>query len=567
MRSVQKIKAAAAIAVLGLIAPALTCRKPAVIPLTEQARTGLEERVGPAGTGSPVYCRRDRLCGSEVLPDFYRQRRFRPAWIDDRLELGDARAFLAALRLVDADGLDPANYHLATIASLLAEIDAAAKKGPRRVRPESLVDLEMLLTDGFLLCGSHLVHGQVDPETIHSDWSIKGRVEDLSAVLEKGLARHDIAGALDSLRPANAVYRGLLAAYGQYRKLAASGGWPAFPPGPKLVRNDRGARVEALRQTLAAMGDLTGAGAAGGADLFDAPLEDAVKAFQLRHGLDPDGVVGAETASALGVPAAERLEQIKANLERWRWITQELGESYILVNVAGFHVGVYQAGDEVLSMEAIVGRSYRQTPDFSGRVSTVTINPPWNVPTKLAREDILPKVRQDPDYLKKKGFRVYQSWVEGAPELDPSAIDWDGIRDDSLSFKFRQDPGPQNALGRIMFLFPNKFDVYMHDTPERWLFDRAVRDFSSGCIRVEKPVDLAVYLLRDDPDWTRDKILEAIDAGETRQIRIPKPLNIHILYWTAWLGDDGRAQFREDIYLRDAALVKALGERAAGLVR
>ncbi len=214
-------------------------------------------------------------------------------------------------------------------------------------------------------------------------------------------------------------------------------------------------------------------------------------------------------------------------------------------------------------MPAIVGKAYRQTPDFSGRLSTITFNPPWNVPPKLAREDILPKLRSDPGYLKKKGFRIFENWTEGAREIDGAAVDWTLVDEDSLSYKFRQEPGPQNALGRIMFMFPNKFDVYMHDTPERWLFGRAVRDFSSGCIRVEKPIDLAVYVLRGDPDWTIDKIKEALDSGETQVIRLRERLGVHVLYWTAWLGDDGRIQFRQDIYLRDAALVRALNERAA----
>ena len=529
----------------------------------EMTQAALRARVGGSGATGPVYCRRDRLCGSEVLPGFYRARGFRPAWIDDGLRLTDARAFLSALRLVSDDGLDPSNYHLAAIGSLLAEIDTSSAKSLRRVRPEALIDLEMLLTDGFLLCGSHLLHGQVDPETIHSDWLIKGRVEDLAAVLEKGLAAKDIPGALQALRPAHGVYKGLRAAFGEYRRLVAAGGWPAFPPGPKLVRGDRDVRVEALQKTLAAMGDLHAVEADGGPDLFDAGVEAAVKAFQRRHGLEPDGAVGAATAAALGVPAAERLRQIRANLERWRWITEDLGRRYGLVNVADFRVGVYEPGGEVLSMGAIVGRDYRQTPDFSGTLSTITLNPAWNVPPRLAREDLLPKIRKDPGYLRRLGFRVFAGWAEGAAEIDPSTIDWSRLAGESLSFKFRQDPGPENALGRIMFLFPNKFDVYMHDTPERWLFGRAVRDLSSGCIRVERPLDLAAYMLRDDPAWTRERIEAAIESGETRAIRVREPVAVHILYWTAWAGDDGRVRFRRDIYLRDAALVRALDERAA----
>ncbi|MBP1659436.1 MAG: peptidoglycan-binding protein [Candidatus Aminicenantes bacterium] len=544
-----------------------SCGRAPAVPPAEMTRTVLQTRVGAAGSDGPVYCRRDLLCGSTVLPDFYRSRDFRPAWVDDGLSLASARALPAALRVVEGDGLDPENYHLAAIESLLAEIDAARAKGLRRVRPEALADLDMLATDGFLLCASHLLHGQVNPETVESEWSIKGRVADLAAALDRGLAAHDVAGALDALRPRNPVYLGLRNVYVAYGALALRGGWPAVPPGPKLAKGDRDARVRAIRTTLLAQGDLSAAPAAPDPDLFDEALERGVEAFQARHGLEPDGVVGAGTVSALNVPPAERLMQIRANLERWRWVTQDLGERYILVNVAGFRAGVYEAGREVLPMRAIVGKAYRQTPDFSGRLSTITLNPAWNVPPKLAREDILPKVRKDPGYLRKKGFRIFEDWTAAAREIDPSAVDWERIDGERLSFKFRQDPGPQNSLGRIMFLFPNKFDVYLHDTPERWLFSRAVRDFSSGCIRVERPLDLASYILRDDPVWTKEKIAEALASGETKAIPLRERLNVHLLYWTAWLGDDGRAQFRQDIYLRDAALVRALGERAAARPR
>lgn len=542
------------------------CRKPPLSPVPAVAAI-LAERLGAQGENGPVYCRRDRVCGSEVLPAFYRARDGKPAWIDDALALTDAAAFLDALRLVAGDGLEPANYHLAALESLLAETRADRRKSPQRVRPETLADLEMLLTDSFLLCGSHLVHGQVDPETIQSEWFIQGRVEDLTAALEKGLRAGDVPGALASLRPAHAVYAGLRQALRDLSGLAAAGGWPGFPAGPKLVAGDRDPRVGALRTILAATGDHSPAAPPLDPELFDSELERSVEAFQRRHGLEPDGVVGAGTAAALDVPAARRLEQVRANLERWRWIAPDLGESFVLVNVADFRLGVVEDGREVVSMAAVVGTAYRRTPDFSGRMSYLEINPTWTVPPKLIREDILPKVRKDPDYLKRKGFRVFSDWSAGASEIDPGSVDWAGLDGASAPFKFRQDPGPQNSLGRIKFMFPNKFDVYLHDTPERWLFGRAQRDHSSGCIRVERPVDLAEYVLRGDPAWTRETILEAIESGETRVVHLRRPLNVHLLYWTAWLDGDGRIQFRNDIYLRDAALSRALEERASASPR
>ncbi len=394
-----------------------TCAKAPVSPVPAVAAL-LAERIGAEGGTGVVYCRRDRICGSDVLPAFYRAREGRPAWIDDPLSLSDAAAFLDALRQVAEDGLDPGNYHLATLESLIEEVRTAQRKGPRKVRTETLADLEMLLTDAFLLCGSHLVHGQVNPETIQSEWFVKGRVEDLAAVLEKGLRDRDIPGALASLRPRVAVYEGLRKAFRDLRDLAAAGGWPDLPPGPKLVKGDRDPRVPALRKRLAASGDHPGAADVPDPELFDGELEGSIRAFQRRHGLDPDGVVGAATAAALGVPASGRLKQVRANLERWRWITQNLGERFVIVNVADFRLGVVESGREVLSMPVVVGSAYRRTPDFSGKLSYLEINPTWTVPPKLVREDILPKVRKDPSYLRNKGFRVFKDWSEAAEEID-----------------------------------------------------------------------------------------------------------------------------------------------------
>lgn len=332
-------------------------------------------------------------------------------------------------------------------------------------------------------------------------------------------------------------------------------------PGPKLERRDIGPRVEALRSGLEARGDIALSEPVG-RDFFDGKLEDGVKSFQRRHGLQPDGVVGPATEAALNVPAEVRLTQILANLERWRWITQDLGEKYILINVADFRVGVFEGVREVLSMPAIVGSAYRRTPEFSGKMTYIEINPTWTVPPKLVREDILPKARKDPGYLKERGIRVFRGWSEDAPEIDVESVDWSQVAAEAESFKFRQDPGPRNSLGRIKFMFPNKFDVYLHDTPDRGLFSRAERDLSSGCIRLEQPLELAEYILRGDPVWNRERILAALADTTTRVIPLQNPIGVHLLYWTAWLADDGRVEFRGDIYKRDAALSEALRQHA-----
>lgn len=522
----------------------------------QHVRSILEERVGVEAAAGPIFCQRDRICGSDVLPPFYRGRGLRPAWIKDDLDLSEAASLLLALRRVEDDGLNPENYHLTTIKTLMAEV-SHQKRGGSAVPAETLADLEMLLTDAFLLCGSHLVHGQVNPETVQSEWFIKGRYEDLAAVLEKGLKTGEAGAALDSLRPTHSVYRDLRVAFKQIRNEVYTGGRPDFRPGPKLKAGDKSPGVKVLREWLKASGDLPESEDTG-TDEFDPGLEEGLKKFQRRHGLEPDGVVGPETAAALAVTPEYRMRQIRANLERWRWITSDLGDRYILVNIADFTVHVIEGENEIITMPAVVGRPYRRTPDFSARLTYLEANPSWNVPPKLAREDILPKIKSEPGYLEVQGFRVFSDWGPGAPEIDPGSVDWSALDAGSLSYKFQQRPGPMNALGQIKFVFPNKFDVYLHDTPAKELFKKAVRDFSSGCIRVERPLDLAEYLLQGDSEWDRSKLEVALRSGATRIISLKRPLNVHVLYWTAWMDREGRIHFRKDIYGRDAALYAAL---------
>jgi murein L,D-transpeptidase YcbB/YkuD len=528
-------------------------------PATE-TQAILESRMPAEAAAGPIFCQRDRICGSDVLPLFYRGRGLRPAWIADNLDLSDAASLLLALRRVEEDGLNPESYHLAALQELMSKVSRRTGKGDPAVTAETLADLEMLLTDAFLLCGSHLVHGQVNPETIQSEWFIKGRYEDLAAVLERGLKTKDVGAALDSLKPTHVTYRNLKAALKKARAEVDSGARPDFVPGQKLKAGDKDLRVATLRAYLKVSGDLAQPGN-DAVDLFDSELEQAVKRFQQRHGLEVDGVVNPETEAAMTVTPEYRLRQVRANLERWRWITSDLGDRYILVNIADFTLHVIEGESEVMSMPVVVGRPYRRTPDFSGRMTYLEINPHWNIPPRLAREDILPKVKADPGYLNAQGIHIFRDWSAGAPEINPDSIDWSQVDAEGLTFRLQQKPGPLNALGQIKFMFPNKFDVYLHDTPAKELFKKATRDFSSGCIRVAKPVDLAGYLLKGDTSWDEAKLRHAVQSGTTRTIPLRNPISVHVLYWTAWMDGNGRIHFRQDIYGRDASLYAALNQR------
>jgi murein L,D-transpeptidase YcbB/YkuD len=493
----------------------------------------------------------EHVHASAQLPAFYERRAFRAAWSGPSGPGPRVHALVRALRAAEREGLRPRDYHLERIEATLARLEATGSREPHR-----LSDLDLLATDAFLVYGAHLAGGRVNPETIDPEWwSTRGEA-DLVGALERVVEGGDVEAALAGLAPPQPGYARLREALSRYRALAEGREWGAVPGGPTLRRGDRDPRVVALRARLAATGEIVATPPAE-AELFDESLEEALRGFQRRHGLDADGALGARTQAALDVPARERARQIAANLERWRWLPRDLGARHVRVNVAAFELDVVEGGARVLGMRVVVGRPYRRTPVFSDRIRYLVFSPYWHVPPGIAARDVLPAVRKDVGYLEKRAIRVLEGWGADAREVDPRTIDWSGITPATLRFRFRQDPGPDNQLGRVKFMFPNEFDVYLHDTPARRLFERSERDFSSGCIRVEKPVELAEFLLRGS-DWTRERILAAMARGVEQTVRLPEPVPVHLVYWTAFAGADGVVQFRADVYGRDAPLVDAL---------
>ncbi len=526
--------------------------------LTEQVSDGLKKKLSLPESQGPSFCRKEVLCGQVVLARFYQQRAFQPAWMDGEGRFVQAKDLVDSIHECSLEGLNPDVYHLATIEALLAA-DEGARVAGRPVEPEVLSDLDLLLTDAFLIYGSHLLSGRVDPETIHTRWLVRSRETDLAGLLQAALEKKEVHKALAGLVPEYPEYMSLREALHEYRAISERGGWPPVPEGPTLHKNDWDPRVAALRARLVATGDLgTNEGAA--PEVLDDHVERAVRGFQSRHGLTVDGVVGPATLAALNVPVEARVRRIELNMERWRWLPDDLGTRYILVNTADFFLQVVEAEGTVLAMRVVAGRKARRTPVFSGKMTYLVLNPYWHVPHKLAVRDILPKIKKDPGYLDRHGFRVFESWEELAPEIPPETIDWSSVTERNFSFKLRQDSGPTNALGRVKFMFPNKFAIYLHDTPSRYMFKRNQRDFSSGCIRVEAPIDLAVYVLRGDPKWTREEILSAIESRGNRIVWLPESIPVHVLYWTAWVDREGALHFRRDVYGRDGPLDRALGE-------
>lgn len=482
-----------------------------------------------------------------ALRRFYRPRNFLPAWDGSHGGIERASLLLQALATADAHGLDPERYHLQAIRA------RQPHAGGR-----STIEMEVLLTDAFLRYATDIRSGRRLAGELPEDWGILAPPFDAVTALTQGVRRAaTFAALLASLPPPMEDYRRLVEGLRRYRAIAARDGWPLVPPGALLKPGDDDARVAAVRARLAVEDELV----SGATEThYDDLLEEVVRRFQARHGLVADGIAGPATIRALNVSVADRIQQIILNLERWRWVPRDLGRRYIVVNAADATLQVVADGRPVLTSRVVVGDLRHPTPVLQARLDAVVLNPPWNVPTSIAAGEFLPRLRVNGRYLAENDIVILER-----RESDPFglAVDWSAIPADPFPFRLQQRPGPDNALGRIKFDAPNRFDVYLHDTPIRSLFARSVRTASHGCIRVERAGDLAAYVLADGSGrWAGPRLAEAIAAGDSQRIEVARPLPLYVLYWTAFAGPDGLVQFRDDVYGRDRRLAAMLDGEA-----
>ena len=524
------------------------------LALGEQQVTGDITEVPPATASLESRIDTELLAAAGSQPDwqllraFYSSRDYLPVWTDGEALRHESYFVVDQLARSAEDGLFPEEYHLSEIRRLL---DAASSTGQGSM-------LELLLTDGLLRYIRDIRSGRLEPGVADAEWHIRPSITDPVDVLTAIVRSDSIRDALQDLPPRHSGYRRLKSLLQAYRSLESTGGWPIIPFGEVLEKGMYDQRVHLLRHRLMLAGGPTEFDYRDSFQ-FDEALESAVRDFQERHGLEADGIVGRKTLAALNVPVSERIQQILLNMERWRWMPGELGERYLLVNMAGFELLAVENEETVMDMRVIIGRPYRSTPAFAGEMRYLVLNPYWNVPHKLAIEDLLPKQQSDPDYLQDKGFRVYASWRKGARELDPASLDWSTFTQETFGYRLRQDPGDSNSLGRIKFMLPNPHAIYLHDTPSRHLFRHPVRTFSSGCIRVEKPVQLANFVLGETAGVSGIDVQEAIETGENRTVSLPRTIPVYLLYLTSWVDDKGRAQFRDDVYGRDVLVQRAWG--------
>ena len=498
------------------------------------------------------------------LPALYRNTEYRPVWVSESGPKPQVRDMAEAVRNSYLEGLDPEKYNINEIDYTLARIQSASASG-KLPPPDLLADLDILLSNSFLKYASDLLYGQISPAQIDLELVFGEKPVDLNALLISAVNDNRIGETLAGLLPDYPVYGRLKTALAEYRKYEAEGGWRPIPEGGKLKIGAQGARVTAVKERLAVTGELDGS--ALGGDVFDAALEQAVRKYQETNGLYVDGVVGDSTLESLNVPAGDLVNQIELSLERWRMLPKSLGPQFVLVNIANYHLYAVKDNRDAVNMRIVVGKPKWNTPIFSEQMTHIVFNPYWNIPPSIFKDDIAPLIKSDPDYMANRNIQavgLQMEQTENADETEVAAAKEEYLTKVlSGNYKLRQNPGPSNPLGRVKFLFPNKHSVYLHDTPNRGYFQRAQRNFSHGCIRVEKPVELADFVLSADPSWTDENIRSTINRGRTQTIDVPVPVTVYILYFTAWANEDGSVSFHKDIYGLDRVLQNALLQSGA----
>jgi murein L,D-transpeptidase YcbB/YkuD len=484
------------------------------------------------------------VLGQSVVLQIYRDNYFKPYWTSAQ----NIGKLVDLIGHASDHGLNTADYDLVR----LRRIQRA-----KALNPDAGISAEedILLTESLLRYTYHRRYGKVKASSMDPDINFRReafRNQPPGETLHQMLDAPSLQGFIDAAAPSGPFYQGIQRGLNQYRRLAETGGWPTVPVGPALREGGTDPRVIGLKQRLLVTGELPP-----NADLFDPVFDEqltsAVMKFQSRHALEADGVVGKQTLAAMNVPVETRINQLRATLERLRWVNQEASRTFVAVNIAGFTAFFFRDGEIIWSTRAMVGKNYRRTPIFRGDIQYMEFNPTWTIPPTILREDTLPAIKRDPNYLASKNIRV----IDGNGKIvDPGTIDW-GRYTSGVPYTLRQDPGPFNALGTVKFIFPNKHAVFLHDTPYRELFDRPERAFSSGCIRIEHPLKLAELLL-DDENYSEAVLQSVVDSRRTQRINLATPVPVIILYLTASLDKDGNMLFYRDIYNIDNKLLEAI---------
>jgi len=509
---------------------------------------------GPAGyLGLSVHGRSAAEIDA-ALGEIYHANGLQPYWLESGRPGRRAEAIRAVLDDAASQGLEPDDYFTDLIHRYWESRDRTG-----------LVRLDILLTLGMMRFVADQREGRLAVREIDPKLFATARNAEVAwrPLWQEAFAAADMKKFLDSQAPPFRQYAGLVQKLADYRVMAALGGWPAVPGGEVLKPGMRDERISALRKRLQVTGELAGADSS--SLLYDGELEKAVRSFQRRHGLEGDGVIGKQTLDAMNVPINTRIEQIILNMERYRWLDRSiLDDRLVVVNIAGFTASAGSGGAFELTMPVVVGKEYQQTPVFNDTIKYIEINPYWTVPPSIASNETLPRLKKNRQYLRERKMRLFDGWDAEARELDSTKINWSKVSPQQMRrYRIRQDPGPGNDLGALKIMFPNSHNVYLHDTPQRALFERDRRAFSHGCIRLGKPVEMASWLLGGpQAGWSVEKIRERIATGQRQVVVLDKPVPIHLIYRTAVVIDD-TLTFYEDIYGRDRLIGRALFDKKA----
>ena len=466
----------------------------------------------------------------ELTRQFYQKRGDAPAWFENGRPRQDARDLIEAVERADREGLDPDFYNVSAL----------------DVRHGDPAALDVHLTYLYLQFAADLTGAGATSGVARSERDRHKRVTDDASIarLEQALDENRVARSLDDLVPRHPQYIALRDALARYKAIAQQGGWPSVPTDIKLKPGQQSAAVPIIAKRLAITGDY--AGPVDDQDTtYGVELQEAVKRFQRRHRLEPDGVVGASAIAQMNVPVDDRIRQLALNLDRWRAMPRDLGERHVLVNIPEYRLEVWDHGTVPVTMRVVVGKKDTPTPVFSNAMTHVVFAPYWNVPADIVKKETLPSIMHDPAFLQRTNMEILD---RSGNTIDPSTVD---LSEDT-SYRFRQRPGASNSLGLVKFMFPNEFNVYLHDTPADSLFARARRSFSHGCVRLSEPEKLAQYVLSDQPEWTPDRIEQAMHGGQERTVKLSHPIPVYLGYWTARVSADGLVQFSDDLYGIDA---------------
>ena len=507
-------------------------------------------RVEQARLQPAVGVRGARLLQAQAVARFFEARAFAPAW---RLPAG-AQQVIVAIRTIDQDGLTPADYHLAAIT---AALDAYHKAPSSDVA----ADLQVLVADAAAALVDHVRYGRVRPASLDKRWNVDPRAgaPALDVALDELARAPGLDTGIEAQKPAHFIYAGLKQALARMRTVVKAGGWPAVTPGPALKPGATDPRVALVRKRLLVTGELA-ATSANGDTIYGDDLQTAVKTFQAHHRLTDDGVIGKATVEAMNITAQMRVQQLRVNLERARWVVGGVGslsDSFVLVNLPAFKVYLIRDRKNVWEARTQIGREARQTPTFRADMKYLVLNPDWTVPPTILAQDVLAGMRKGEDTIARKRLTILDGQGRA---VDPTTIDWQAATPGNFRYTLRQPPGPDNALGRVKFIFPNTHSIFLHDTPSRELFVSDLRTFSSGCIRVEHPLDLAAVLLAGQDNWTPARIQEVVDSKQSQTVFLDTPLSVLIVYWTVSVGATGELRFAKDVYKLDPAVLRALGD-------